>query len=84
VLWLDERRSAAERPKPGAVALVVDAQLRKILCGGAGKSKAAVKVGNSRNSVERIVAAQVSGYHTLRGYVREAELFKDHAGAGLL
>jgi hypothetical protein len=22
--------------------------------------------------------------HTLRGYVRDAELFRDHAGAGLL
>jgi hypothetical protein len=27
-------------------------------------------------------ASQVSGY--LAGYVRDAELFKDHAGAGLL
>ena len=26
----------------------------------------------------------LAGFHTLRGYVRDAELFQDHAGAGLL
>jgi len=57
------------------------------LAGGGRRSGQAFRAGKAPRGASIFKMMDVSRHRsvdTLRGYVRDAELFKDHAGAGLL